>query len=75
MEYSVGDTQILSYANTKLDQIITRFHNQKHTEVITKTSFVSLSYNSFLYISLFSQQVSKRDISRILHKDNKICYI
>ena len=74
MDYSVGDTQVIGYSNTKLDQIMTSFHNQKYAEVIIKASYGSLTHNSFLCISLF-QQVSKRDIYKILHKDNKICYV
>lgn len=52
MDYSVGDTQIIGYSNTKLDQIMTSFHNHKYTEVIIKASYVSLTHNSFLCISL-----------------------
>lgn len=71
MDYSVGDTGIIDYASAKLDQIMTSFHNQKYTEVIIKISWVSLTRNSFLYISLLSSRFLEETYPKSFTKATK----
>lgn len=71
MDYSVGDTQIIGYSNTKLDQIMTSFHNQKYAEVIIKASYGSLTHNSFPCISLFSNRFLKETYPKSFIKTTK----